>query len=623
MKKILLSILFFISVVQFAQDTTWIKENYTKKEYSIEMRDGIKLFTAVYSPKNKSEKHPIILFRTPYSVGPYGENKFDSFMRWGVSQKLVEDGCIFVAQDVRGRFMSEGEYVNMRPHIDNKKTNKDIDESSDAYDTIDWLIKNVENNNSKVGMLGNSYPGFYSAMAAIDAHPALVAVSPQAPISDWFVGDDVHHNGAFCLLQSFIFDQYMDQKRPGLTKNWPNTFPYASPDAYSFYLKLGPLSNSNPKYFQHRLGFWDELMEHGTYDEFWKSKNNLPHFNNVKPAVMTVGGWFDSEDPYGHIHIYKSIEEKNPGIKNSIVVGPWIHGGWFRTKGDSLGDIYFGSLTSQFYQDNILTPFFEHYLFGKGNLDLPDAYIFGTGINKWFKYDQWPPKNVTQKKLFFNADEKLTFESPKFVKTNSYNEYISDPNRPVPYSAKIHDSRLSYYKPYVIEDQRFASYRPDVLLYETEPLENEITIVGPLTADLFVSTSGTDSDWIVKLIDVFPDSMASTSDEPSAVEMGNYQMLVRYGMMRGKFRNSLEKPEPFVPNKVTEVKFEMNSIHHTFLKGHKIMVQVQSSFFPFFDRNPQKFVDIYNAKESDFQKAFNRVYFSKQYPSQIIFSVMK
>lgn len=623
MKKITILILFIFSSFQFAQNIDWIKENYTKKEYRIQMRDGITLFTAVYSPKNKSDKHPIILFRTPYAVVPYGDDQFDNFTRWGVSQKLIENGCIFVAQDVRGRFMSEGEFVNMRPHIDTKKTNKDIDESSDTYDTIDWLINNVENHNGKIGMLGNSYPGFYAAMAAIDAHPALVAVSPQAPIADWFVGDDVHHNGAFCLLQSFIFDQWMDQERPGLTKDWPNIFDYSSPDAYSFYLKLGPLSNSNKKYFHHRLKFWDEIMEHEIYDSFWQTKNILPHLKNVKPAVMTVGGWFDSEDPYGHIHIYKSIEEKNPNAKNSIVIGPWVHGGWFRTKGDSLGDISFGSQTSKFYQENILTPFFEHYLFGKEKLDLPKAYVFGTGINKWFKYDQWPPKNITHKFLYLNSNEKLSLETPEHTNKNLFDEYISDPNRPVPYSAMIHDSRLSYYKPYVIEDQRFASYRPDVLLYESEPLENDMTIVGPLSADLFVSTSGTDSDWIVKLIDVFPGDSTGNIFEPQKVEMGNYQMLVRYGIMRGKFRNSLEKPVPFIPNKVTEVKFEMNGIHHTFLKGHKIMIQIQSSFFPFFDRNPQKFVDIYNAEEDDFQKATQRIYHSKKHPSLIGVNVLQ
>jgi uncharacterized protein len=622
MKKLFL--FFFLSALtlQFAQSADWIKQNYVKKEYRIPMRDGATLFTAVYSPKDYSTKHPIILFRTPYAVGPYGEDQFDYFPRWGVSQKLVEDLCIFVAQDVRGRFMSEGDYVNMRPHIDEKKSNKNIDENSDTYDTIDWLIKNIKNHNGKVGMLGNSYPGFYSAMAAINSHPALVAVSPQAPIADWFVGDDVHHNGAFCLLQSFMFDQWMDQARPAPTKIWPQPFEYPSSDAYSFYLELGPLSNSNTKYFRHRLGFWDEIFEHGTYDKFWQTKDILPHLNNVKSAVMTVGGWFDSEDSYGHLHIYKSIEEKNPGIKNSIVIGPWIHGGWFRTKGDSLGDISFGSETSKFYQENILTPFFEYYLFGKGQLDLPEAYVFGTGVNKWFKYDQWPPKNTIQKTLYLNADEKLSITKPTIKVSNSFDEYISDPKRPVPYSAKIHDSRLSYYKAYVIEDQRFASYRPDVLLYETEPLEKDITIVGTLNADLFVSTSGTDSDWIVKLIDVFPDDSTDFNHITAATEMGNYQMLVRYEMMRGKFRNSLEKPEPFIPNKVTEVKFEMNSVHHTFQKGHKIMIHVQSSFFPFFDMNPQTFCDIYKATEKDFKKATERVYHSAKYPSAIQIKVL-
>ncbi|OGU59391.1 MAG: hypothetical protein A2V66_16100 [Ignavibacteria bacterium RBG_13_36_8] len=471
-------------------------------------------------------------------------------------------------------------------------------------------------------MLGNSYPGFYAAMAAIDAHPALVAVAPMAPLADWWIGDDVHHNGAFCLLQNFTFFQFMDQPRDSLTQNWPNIFPYASPDAYNFFLNLGSLANANKNYFKGVLKFWNDCVEHDTYDEYWQAKGNLQYFNNVSPAVLTIGGWFDSEDQYGHTHIYKSIEEKNPTNENRIVVGPWIHGGWFRTPGDSLGDIYFGAKWSEFYRDSIITPYFEHFLYDKGELILPEAYIFGTGVNKWFKYDQWPPQNVSSKTLYFSRDEKLSWIKPSKTNNKTFDEYISDPKHPVPYSARFHDSRVSYHKPYMIEDQRFASARPDVLVYETEPLSEDLTITGPIVADLFVSTTGSDADWVVKIIDVFPnydnDNYFPNSTE---IEFGGYQMLVRYEIMRGKFRNSFEKPEPFVPDKVTNVKLELNSIHHTFQKGHKIMVQVQSSFFPFFDMNPQKFCNIYKAKDEDFLKATHRVYRSSKYPSSIHFKL--
>ncbi|MFC2133427.1 CocE/NonD family hydrolase [Bacteroidota bacterium] len=614
---LLLAILLTVNSVINAQE---IAAKYNKSEHRVEMRDGKTLFTAIYTPKDNTKNYPIILFRTPYSCQPYGVENFANIQSWGVPPKFVEEGCIFVTQDVRGRFMSEGEFVDMRPHIVNKKSNQDLDESSDTYDTIEWLIANVKNHNGKVGMLGNSYPGFYAAMGAIDAHPALKAVAPMAPLADWWKGDDVHHNGAFCLLQNFIFFQYMSP-RQGLTQNWPSPQAYASPDAYNFFRELGSLSNANDKFFKGKIPFWNDCAEHEAYDEYWQARNNLQYFNNVTPAVLTIGGWYDSEDNYGHINIYKSIEEKNPGIYNGIVAGPWIHGGWFRTPGDSLGDTYFGAKWSDFYRDNIITPYFEHFLYGKGKLDLPEAYMFDTGAKKWDKFDRWPPANVTPETLYFSDNEKLSFSSPD---KNGYDEYVSDPGKPVPYTSFFHDSRLSYSKPYMIEDQRFASSRTDVLVYETEPLTEDITISGPLTAELFVSTTGTDADFVVKLIDVYPDfDDAIYFPAPTDVEWGGYQALVRYEIMRGKFRNDPAKPEPFEPGKVTEVEFGLNSVNHTFKKGHKIMVQIQSSFFPFFDMNPQTFINVFKAKDSDFVKASHKIFRTDKYPSNIKFTQLK
>jgi putative CocE/NonD family hydrolase len=618
--KISVAVLFSFQLSCQSQGVDWIKQNYTKKEYRITMRDGIKLFTSVYSPKDTSKEYPILMVRTPYTVAPYGEDNYLNHL--GPNEEFTKQGFIFVFQDVRGKFMSEGEYVNMRPYIPDKKSNKDVDESSDTYDSIDWLVKNIKHNNGKVGIWGISYPGFYAAMSLMDSHPALKAVSPQAPISDWFIGDDMHHNGALTLSMSFDFFKTFDQPRNGLTTQWQKGPEYASPDMYNFFLNLGSLSNVNKKYFKGTLPFWNEILQHGTYDEYWKARCNLPYFKNVKPAVLIVGGWYDSEDFYGPLHIYKSIEEKNKNNNTHIVIGPWSHGGWARTDGDSFADFKFGENTSDYYNKNILLPFFNYYLNGIGENTTPEAITFRTGTNIWEKYDQWPPANIKATELFFAKDNKLTWDNPT-EKKNLYDEYLSDPNKPVPYTSKFHDSQQMYWRTYMDDDQRFASSRPDVLAFETEPLQDDMTISGPIKADLFVSTSGTDADWVVKVIDVFPDDAVNPNPNPDNIEMGGYQRLLRYEIMRGKFRNSYEKPEPFVPNKPTEVKIDLNDIDHTFLKGHKIMVQIQSSFFPFFDRNPQKFEDIYSAKDSDFQKAFNRVYFSKNYPSHIKLSVLK
>jgi len=620
LKKILrlsyfLIVMFAVQLV--AQTHFSIKENYTKKEYRIPMRDGKKLFTAVYSPKDVSEKYPILIWRTPYSCYPYGENKYRH-----IPKELAEEKFIFVYQDVRGRFMSEGKYVNMRPYIPNKKDSSQVDESSDAYDTIDWLVKNIPNNNGNVGVYGISYPGFYAAMAAIDAHPALKAVSPQAPISNWFVDDDMHHNGALSLLMSYNFFSVFGVHRDSLTTHWPKRKKYPSPDAYSFMQKLEPLKNINKFFYHGQIAFWNDILKHSNYDEYWKSRNTLPHFKNIKPAVMTVGGWYDSEDFYGTINTYKSIEEKNPDAKNILVIGPWPHGWWARSDGYKLGDINFGDSTSVYYREKIQLPFFKYYLKGKGSFKMPEAEMFNTGINKWRSFKQWPPKNVFKQSIYLDVNHELSFVRKKFIAKTKFDEFVSDPRKPVPYTAKIQDSHVFYNKAYMNEDQRFAAYRPDVLVYETETLDNDITLAGKITADLFVSTTGTDADWVVKLIDVFPDSTSNPKPNPNNVEMGNYQLLVRYDIMRGKYRNSLEKPEAFIPGKVTEVKIPLQDILHTFKRGHKIMIQIQSSMFPFFDVNPQTFTDIYNAKYSDFRKATNRVYFSDKYPSKITFEVL-
>ena len=616
MYSILRPFLFLFSILIInntacTQNSNYLKEKYTKHEYRIEMRDGVTLFTSVLIPKDDSQKYPILMTRTPYTVDAYGEDNYPMrrFHEW---KHLAEDKFIFVLQDVRGRFMSEGEFVNMRPYITDKKNSTDIDETTDTYDTIEWLIKNIPNNNGNVGIFGISYPGFYSAMGAIDAHPALKAVSPQAPIADWFVGDDVHHNGAMALAPLFRFWPAVGAPRPELTTQWPAGFEFPTPDGYQFFLNMGPLPNANKKYFNGQIAFWNEIMKHGTYDEFWQSRSSPPHFKNIKPAVMTVGGWFDAENCFGALQTYHAIEKNNPDAYNILVEGPWFHGGWVRSDGSYLGNIQFGSKTGEYYKENIELPFFKYFLKNEGELDLPEAYTFVTGSNEWRKHDVWPPQNTETKRLYFLENGLVDFEEPTV--SIAYDEYISDPNKPVPFTAQIVTGMP---REYMVEDQRFVSSRTDVLVYESQILDEDITIVGPITAELYVSTSGTDSDWIVKLIDVYPDDAPDNIPNPCEVRMGGFQMLLRGDIMRGKFRNSMEKPEPMVPNQVTKIEFTLNDVYHTFLKGHKIMVQVQSSWFPLFDRNPQKFVDIYNATEADFQKATQRIYRSGEFTSNL------
>ena len=623
MKKsilLIITISIFISISCHYQKTGKtefsIKDNYYKKEFRIPMRDGKTLFTAVYIPKDSSQNYPILLMRTPYSVGPYGEDKFKRSL--GPSKAFAEQGYIFAYQDVRGKFMSEGKYVNMRPHIENKKSNNDIDESSDTYDTIDWLVKNIPHNNGKVGMWGISYPGFYTSMGLIDAHPALKAASPQAPIADWFIDDDMHHNGALTLLMTFnFFSVFGIQHDDTLYNKWPKRFKHGTPDGYRFFLELGPLSNVNKEYFHNEIPFWNEVIQHGTYDAFWKERNILPHLKDIKPAVMVVGGWFDMEDLYGPLHTYQAIENSSQ-TANHLVMGPWYHGGWARSSGERFGDINFGSKTGVYFRQELQLPFFNYYLKGIGKDTLSAAHCFDTGDHNWHSFQQWPPKNLQEESLYLRENGALSFSNPQ-IDSILFDEYWSDPDHPVPYINKISNT---WEKTYMISDQRFAATRPDVLVYETDILEEPVTMAGPLTASLYVSTSGTDCDFVVKVIDVYPDTTKDNDPNPCKVRMGGYQQLVRGDIMRAKFREDYSNPMPMQPNEITKISLPLQDVYHTFKKGHRIMVQIQSSWFPLFDRNPQKFVDIYSAREEDFQKALQKVYFSKQYPSQIRFSIL-
>lgn len=595
-----------------AQGLEYVKAHYTKYEYKIPMRDGKRLFTAVYVPKNTSEKHPILFTRTPYSVGPYGVDRYKDSL--GPSAQFAESGYIFVYQDVRGRWMSEGEFVNMRPYVSPKPKSEIVDESSDTWDTIQWLTEHVEGHNGKVGMWGISYPGFYTAAGMIDAHDALKAASPQAPVMDWFIGDDWHHNGAFILPHAFDFLAFFGHPRPEPTKKSPARFDYETPDGYQFFLRMGPLANADTKYFKGDVAFWNEVMRHGVYDDFWKARNLRMHLKQIRPAVLTVGGWFDAENIFGALETFKRIEAASPETRNTLVMGPWVHGGWSHGDGASLADVHFNVKTAEFFREQIEFPFFESILKDKGKPSIPKAWVFETGTNQWRKHDAWPPKEARPRLLYLAAGGQLSSEPAATDDSAAFDEYVSDPAKPVPYVGYIFD-RMS--GSYMTADQRFAARRPDVLVYESKPLERDVTIVGPIQADLQVSTSGTDSDWVVKLVDVYPDDYPDPNPNPANVRMGAYQQLVRGDVMRGKFRNSFEAPEAFTPGAPTAVSFTLQDTYHTFRTGHRIMIQIQSSWFPLVDRNPQKFVDIYSAKESDFQKATQRVYRSKSQPSRL------
>jgi len=606
------------SSILFAPETFDIKANYTKAEYMIPMRDGVKLYTQVYQPKDKSQKYPILLFRTPYSVRYYEPDNYRRYL--GPNADYAREGFIFVYQDVRGKFKSEGEFVVMKPHKTEKRSPQDTDESSDTYDTIEWLLKNIPNHNNRVGQWGISYPGWQTVMGMIDAHPALKASSPQASPSDMWIGDDFHHNGAFRLMYTFGWLSWNAQTRSGTAEKRPARFDYGTPDGYKFFLELGPVSSVDKKHFHNRVPTWNEYMEHGDYDEYWKKQNVLHHLNNIKHPILNVAGWFDAEDFYGPMSIYYTIENKNPNNQSALVVGPWLHGGWARMAGDSLGNIRFDSKTGVYFRKEVEFPFFNYYLKDKGKLNLPEALVFETGSNQWKSYDYWPPKKAKEKILYFQANGKLSFSPPSEKSVQTNDSFISDPNKPVPFSAEI---RTSQGHLWMVEDQRFAARRPDVLVYQSDILTEDVTIAGPIIACLYVSTTGTDADWIVKLIDVYPGNAQDNKPNPYNVRMGDFQMLLAGEVFRSKYRNSYENPEPLVPNKVTKIEYDLRDKSHCFRQGHRIMVQVQSSWFPVIDRNPQKFIDIYHAKESDFQKAKHKVYRSAKYCSHLKLKVLE
>jgi putative CocE/NonD family hydrolase len=595
----------------------FIREHYAKYEYQIPMRDGVRLFTQVYVPKDKTRTYPFILKRTPYGVKPYGLDQY--VVNPGVqSSRYFEEAYIVVYQDVRGRYMSEGEFLHIRPIIEGNRGPRDIDETTDTYDTVDWLIENVPSNNGKVGISGISYPGFYASMGTIAAHPAVKATSPQAPVSTWMAGDDWYHNGAFLLAHAFAWLARNGFPRPEPTEDEGRDFEYGTPDGYEFFQDAGPLPAVNERYLKGQVHFWNQLMAHGTWDEYWAARNVLPRLKGIRPAVLVVGGWFDTENLFGALRTYEAIEKQNPGAQNMLVMGPWSHGQWNQNDGHWLGDIDFGSRTSEFYTEFVELPFFNFHLKGQGTPDLAEAVVFETGANEWRYLDSWPPDQRKPRSLYLRDGERLSFEPPGEGETG-FDEYVSDPAKPVPYTGKTNHW---YDESFMLEDQRFAARRPDVLSYSTAVLEEDVRVAGPLTVSFYVSTSGTDSDWVVKVIDVFPPDTANPASNPREVELGGYQMLVRGDVLRGKFRNSLATPEPFVPGEVTKIKFDLQDIFHTFKKKHQIMIQVQSTWFPMIDLNPQKLVNIYNARPEDFQKAAQRVFHSAEFPSSLEFGVV-
>ncbi len=603
-----------------------VKEHYTKYEEYIPMRDGKKLFTSIYVPKDGSHPYPFLMTRTPYSVSPYGVDQFRR--RLGPSEDFDKAGYIFVFQDVRGRYLSEGSFVEMHPHIDQPRSKTDVDESTDTYDTVEWLLKNVPNNNGRVGIWGISYPGFFTSASIIDSHPAIKAASPEAPMTDLFMGDDAYHGGAFMLAANFgFYTGFVPRDGPTVPRN-REPFEYGTTDGYDFFLKMGALANADKLYFKGKNWLWNDQVSHNTYDGYWHARDLSRHMKNINCAVLTVGGWFDAEDLAGPFRTYRAIKQNNPNTFSGLVVGPWVHGGWGRLDGDHLGKVSFATKTGEYYRQHIVFPFFEQHLKERGNAKLPEAYVFETGSNVWRQYPSWPPASAQKRTLYFHANHKLSFDPPS-EQEQGFDEYVSDPAKPVPF---VSYAALAVPQEYMVSDQRFAAKRPDVVVYESDPLEGDVTIAGPVTPSLRVSTTGTDSDWVVKLIDVYPtdypepenrQQQAFTDVPPPSERMGGYEQLIRGEPFRGKFRNSFEHPEPFRPGEVTKVEFEMPDINHTFRRGHRIMVQVQSSWFPLVDLNPQSFVNIPEAKPSDFVKATERIYHSKQAASGVVVEVLK
>ena len=594
----------------------WVRASYTKSEHMVPMRDGVPLFTIIYAPRDTSRTYPILLLRTPYSIRPYGKDEYLEVL--GPSREFEREGYIFAFQDVRGKFKSEGEFEVLRPLASKPKGPGVVDESTDNHDTISWLLDHVPGHNGRVGQWGISYPGWQTVMGMVDAHPALKASSPQASPSDMFIGDDFHHNGAFRIMYAFSWLAGNARRRALPTEQRGARFDYGTPWGYEFFLEAGAAARIDDLYFDGQVPAWNNFMAHPNYDEYWQRQNALRYLDGVRPPVLNVAGWFDTEDFYGPMSIYRTVEERNPGTENTLVVGPWRHGGWRSMDGDHLGCIEFGSRTSEYFQQQVQLPFFEYHLKDRGGWSGNEAVVFETGVNRWRHHDRWPPSGVKSRQLYLGASGRLSFDPPIAGDDTGVDQYVSDPDRPVPFSADIRTTLGHLWK---VEDQRFTSTRPDVLVYESEVLEEDLTIAGPILAQVFVSTTGTDSDWVVKLIDVFPGNAPASAF--CEVPMGGYQMHLAGEIMRGRFRDSLEKPEAMVPDRVTSIRIDLRDRYHTFKAGHRIMVHVQSSWFPAYDRNPQTYVDTYQAQPKDYRIATQKVFRSVQHPSHLVLGVLK
>ena len=591
-----------------AQQTSDPTEAFTKVDTMIPMRDGVRLHTSIFVPKADHGPLPFMLQRTPYGIdqAPRGELA-------GYLKALADEGYIFVFQDIRGRFRSEGRFVMQRPPREPADAGA-IDESTDAYDTIDWLLKGVPRNNGRAGMLGISYDGWLTAMAMLDPHPALRAVSPQASPADMFLGDDFHHNGAFRLSYGFEYAVLTEASDTNAQ------FSFDRYDTFDWYLALGALANANARYLHGALPSWNDFATHPNYDAFWRRQAIGPYLNRVTVPTLNVGGWWDQEDFYGPLRIYELLERHDSLDRNFLVVGPWNHGGWARGPGNKLGNIGFGVNTGEYFRDSVQAAFFAHYLKDKP-LDLPEALTFEAGANRWVRSDAWPPRTSRARDLYFGPAGRLSFERPPLERAPSaFDSYVSDPAHPVPYRNRpiepTYFPKGSGWYTWLLQDQRFVQSRPDVLSWETEPLEEDVTVRGAIVAHLFAATTGSDADWIVKLIDVYPEDYAA---DP---KLGGYQLMVANDVFRGRYRNSFERPEPIVPNAVLEYVVDLHTQDYRFLRGHRIMVQVQSTWFPIIDRNPQTYVpNIFLAKDSDYRKATHRIYRSARYPSHITLAV--
>jgi hypothetical protein len=602
----LLCLFLFIGNSAVAQsiDQQWVTDHYRKQELSIRMRDGVALHTTIYAPTDTSHRHPMLLTRTPYSCQPYGEEFAPALWKSYLSNYL-QRGYILVFQDVRGRWLSEGVFCNVRPYIEHKHTTQQIDEASDAYDTVEYLVQHVAGNNGKVGVYGSSYPGFYALMAAASRHPAIKAVSPQAPVTDWFLGDDIHHNGAFCLRDTYSFiGGSFGRKMDNPTTHAPSCKSTVKGDEYDYFLSVGTI-DSLQRLLNGASPFWDEIAAHPDYDAWWQMRCAQRAMHNIDAAVLVVGGLFDAEDCYGTWQTYATLHQYNPQCECRLVVGPWVHGGWRATHGgEQLGAINFGEeARSEQYQQQVELPFFEYYLNDATDVDLGEAVrIFFTGENRWRKFDSWPADAAKPYTLYLHATGVLSDKRPK--RGEHYSDYLSDPQHPVPYDYPLRHSRD---KAYMVADQRFASERNDVLTFATAPLTTSLTVAGGIRASLQVSLSSTDADFVVKLIDVWPDG----SEHPG------YEMLLRGEVMRGRYRNSFVTPCPFTPDEIEQVTFDLPDVAHTFRVGHRLMIQIQSSWFPLIDRNPQQFVDGYRCTAADFVPCRVKVYHEPKHPSTL------